>query len=307
MAMRSAGSPMIRAASAFCSISAGFGAASTNSGDDAPEVGAPESSHRATVARELVSRAMRLARSIGRFDTTSRLRISPSAGNRHPRQRNVLSMRWYSIDGMIATSTSPRFSASAHCEGTVNERSYLPASGPSVNPHTSGAVFRNSTIDMRNFLNVFPSLKNIAHGLRFNSETVYVETRTCLGVGERIGFAASLPLAAPLSMDANDYLGWIALALTPGLGARTAGKLLSQVRQPDAVFSASLTALEAQQHPRRGGSGHPFAPADERRGQGNRTGAGSRMPPADLGRTRVSGAAARNLRSAAYPVYTREY
>jgi DNA processing protein len=50
-------------------------------------------------------------------------------------------------------------------------------------------------------------------------------------------------------MDANDYLGWIALALTPGLGARTAGKLLSQFGTPDAVFSASLTALEAQQIP----------------------------------------------------------
>jgi len=50
-------------------------------------------------------------------------------------------------------------------------------------------------------------------------------------------------------MDAHDYLGWIALALTPGLGARTAGKLLSQFGTPDAVFSASLTALEAQHIP----------------------------------------------------------
>ncbi|HWF39735.1 MAG TPA: DNA-processing protein DprA [Candidatus Acidoferrales bacterium] len=50
-------------------------------------------------------------------------------------------------------------------------------------------------------------------------------------------------------MDANDYLGWIALALTPGLGARTAGKLLSQFGTPDAVFNASLTALEAQHLP----------------------------------------------------------
>ena len=50
-------------------------------------------------------------------------------------------------------------------------------------------------------------------------------------------------------MDANDYLGWIALALTPGLGARTAGKLLSQFGTPDAVFNASLTALEGQRLP----------------------------------------------------------
>ena len=50
-------------------------------------------------------------------------------------------------------------------------------------------------------------------------------------------------------MDANDYLGWIALALTPGLGARTAGKLLSEFGTPDAVFNASLTALEGQRIP----------------------------------------------------------
>src|SRR5487761_344010 len=52
--------------------------------------------------------------------------------------------------GMMATSTSPRRNASAHCEGTVNDRSYLPARGPSVKPHTSGAVFRYSTMEMRN-------------------------------------------------------------------------------------------------------------------------------------------------------------
>ncbi len=51
----------------------------------------------------------------------------------------------------MATSASPRRSASAHCDGTVKERSYLPASGPLVKPHTSGAVFRNSTIEMRSF------------------------------------------------------------------------------------------------------------------------------------------------------------
>jgi DNA processing protein len=50
-------------------------------------------------------------------------------------------------------------------------------------------------------------------------------------------------------MHADDYLGWLALALTPGLGARSAGKLLREFGSPDAIFSASLTALEAQRLP----------------------------------------------------------
>ena len=49
--------------------------------------------------------------------------------------------------------------------------------------------------------------------------------------------------------DTNQYLGWVALALTPGLGARMAGKLLRQFGSPEAVFSASLTSLEAQHLP----------------------------------------------------------
>jgi DNA processing protein len=52
-----------------------------------------------------------------------------------------------------------------------------------------------------------------------------------------------------LSMDPEDYVGWLALALTPGLGARTAGKLLREFGSPDAIFSASLTALEAERLP----------------------------------------------------------
>src|SRR5467141_4172664 len=51
--------------------------------------------------------------------------------------------------GMIPTSARPAFKSSAHCDGTANERSYRPARGPSVKPQTSGAVFRNSTIEMR--------------------------------------------------------------------------------------------------------------------------------------------------------------
>jgi DNA processing protein len=50
-------------------------------------------------------------------------------------------------------------------------------------------------------------------------------------------------------MEPDQYLGWVALALTPGLGPRLAGKLLSEFGTPAAVFNASLTALEAQRLP----------------------------------------------------------
>ncbi len=50
-------------------------------------------------------------------------------------------------------------------------------------------------------------------------------------------------------MQPDDYAGWVALALTPGLGARTAGKLLREFGSPGAIFNASLTALEAQRLP----------------------------------------------------------
>jgi DNA processing protein len=50
-------------------------------------------------------------------------------------------------------------------------------------------------------------------------------------------------------MDSDDYVGWLALALTPGLGARTAGKLLREFGSPDAIFNASLTSLEAHRLP----------------------------------------------------------
>src|SRR5580698_6223480 len=52
---------------------------------------------------------------------------------------------------MIAMSAAPVRIASAHCEGTVNDKSYFPASGPFVKPQTSGAVFKYCTIDMRSF------------------------------------------------------------------------------------------------------------------------------------------------------------
>ena len=51
------------------------------------------------------------------------------------------------------------------------------------------------------------------------------------------------------AMESDQYLGWLALALTPGLGARMAGKLLQEFGSPEAIFSASLTALEARRLP----------------------------------------------------------
>src|SRR6266568_3346369 len=56
------------------------------------------------------------------------------------------------MEGMMATSTAPVRSASAHSDGTVKESSQRPAKGPLVNPQTSGAVFRYSTMEMRSLL-----------------------------------------------------------------------------------------------------------------------------------------------------------
>jgi DNA processing protein len=50
-------------------------------------------------------------------------------------------------------------------------------------------------------------------------------------------------------MEADQYLGWLALALTPGLGARMAGRLLRALGSPEAIFQASLTELEAHHLP----------------------------------------------------------
>src|SRR5215470_10704664 len=58
-------------------------------------------------------------------------------------------MRWYSMAGIMATSTAPQRSDSAHCDGTVKKSWYLPRSPPCVKPRTSGAVFRYSTMEMR--------------------------------------------------------------------------------------------------------------------------------------------------------------
>ncbi len=50
-------------------------------------------------------------------------------------------------------------------------------------------------------------------------------------------------------MSEDRYLGWLALALVPDLGARTAGKLLREFGGPDGVFAASLTSLEGMRLP----------------------------------------------------------
>jgi DNA processing protein len=47
-------------------------------------------------------------------------------------------------------------------------------------------------------------------------------------------------------LDSPTHLGWLALGLVPGLGSRSASKLLSAFGGPEAIFAASLTALEAQ-------------------------------------------------------------
>jgi hypothetical protein len=58
----------------------------------------------------------------------------------------------------------------------VKDKSYLSASGPFVNPHTRGAVFRNSTTETRNFFKDFLSFQQkLSHkyniGTRFVSRT----------------------------------------------------------------------------------------------------------------------------------------
>ncbi len=48
----------------------------------------------------------------------------------------------------------------------------------------------------------------------------------------------------PFSIGREEELHWLALTLVPGLGTRTAGKLLERFRTPQAVFRASRTELE---------------------------------------------------------------
>jgi DNA processing protein len=50
-------------------------------------------------------------------------------------------------------------------------------------------------------------------------------------------------------MAPDQYLGWLALALTPGLGARMAGKLLRAMGSPETIFNASLNELQSHRLP----------------------------------------------------------
>src|SRR5712691_10562117 len=83
------------------------------------------------------------------------------------------------MEGMMATSTAPARSASAHSDGTVKESSQRPAKGPLVKPQTSGAVFRYSTMEMRSLLTflTFPLFRRL-------SGTTHYHTRR-LGAGVR--------------------------------------------------------------------------------------------------------------------------
>src|ERR1700758_2358764 len=89
---------------------------------------------------------------MGFLETSSRLRTDFLEAMERFGKINRPGMRWYSMAGIIATSTAPERSASAHCDGTVNESSYFPRNGPCVKPRTSGAVFRYSTIEIRSGL-----------------------------------------------------------------------------------------------------------------------------------------------------------
>jgi len=46
-------------------------------------------------------------------------------------------------------------------------------------------------------------------------------------------------------LSREEELYWLAFKLVPGLGSRTAGKLLDRFRTPQAIFRASRTELEA--------------------------------------------------------------
>jgi excinuclease UvrABC nuclease subunit len=50
-------------------------------------------------------------------------------------------------------------------------------------------------------------------------------------------------------MCPDQSLGWLALALTPGLGSRIAAKLLGAMGSPERIFNASFTELESHRLP----------------------------------------------------------
>src|SRR6266478_6557133 len=152
-AIRKAGSPIRSAASAWFNIALKSGADSKNCGAIFHF-----SAHRrrvmVCVLREPASKAKVFACSMGFFAMMSRLRTCFFEAMAMPGKITKSSMRWYSIAGMMATSARRDRKSSAHCEGTVNDKSYLPRRGPLVKPQTSGAVLRYWTIEMRSLVTV---------------------------------------------------------------------------------------------------------------------------------------------------------
>src|SRR4051812_968633 len=51
--------------------------------------------------------------------------------------------------------------------------------------------------------------------------------------------------ATPDPVTSQDALYWLALRMTPGLGTRKAGQLLEVFRNPQAIFRASRSELQA--------------------------------------------------------------
>src|SRR5882724_1511010 len=107
---------------------------------------------RACVVRELLSSAMLRASRIGDLETIIRLRTRSFEAMERSGRMTRFGIRRYSMAGMMATSAAPTRNSSAHCDGTVKVRSYLPCKGPCVKPRTSGAVLRYCTTEMRSLL-----------------------------------------------------------------------------------------------------------------------------------------------------------
>src|SRR5262249_45954357 len=133
---------------------------------------------RAWVLRELESSAIDRAWRIGSLEISRRLRTR--CFDAMDRLGRIVrpSMRWYSMAGRMAVSRVR--SSSAHCEGTVKERSYLPCSGPCVKPRTSGAVLRYWTMEMRNLVTVeTEGFLQGAKSPKFGVACVRAKARTC--------------------------------------------------------------------------------------------------------------------------------
>src|SRR5436190_14668549 len=137
MERRRAGSPINRAAAVCCSLAERSGFASRKAGEIF-QCWAQRILVKAWVLRELESRAIDRAWRIGTLEISRRLRTRCLEEIERLGRIVRQSIRWYSMAGMMAISAAAVRSSSAHCEGTVKERSYLPCSGPCVKPRTSG-------------------------------------------------------------------------------------------------------------------------------------------------------------------------